>query len=44
MVPKLLDEDDVNFDLSKIDFSEVKEGWNNKVIRVLVNTAPMVSD
>jgi broad specificity phosphatase PhoE len=33
VIPKLFAEDHVKFDLTKIDFSEVKEGWNNKVCR-----------
>jgi len=42
VIPKLFAEDHVKFDLTKIDFSEVKEGWNNKVCRPLVNTRHVV--
>lgn len=30
-ITELFATDDVNFDLSKIDFSKVNEGWNVKV-------------
>ena len=44
LVPKLLAEDHVKFDLSKIDFSEVNEGWNDKVCRTLANTRHVICD
>lgn len=30
-IPELLDAENVGFDLGKIDFSLVKDGWNSKV-------------
>ena len=44
MIPKLFVEDHVKFDLSKIDFGELKEGWNNKVCRASANTRHVVCD
>jgi broad specificity phosphatase PhoE len=43
-IPNLFSEDHVKFDLSKIDFSEVKEGWNNKVCRTSANTHQVICD
>jgi hypothetical protein len=44
VIPKLFVEDDVKFDLSKVDFSEVIEGWNNKVWHTSANTPHATCD